>query len=180
MFSAFASDTWSSVNPADTDVIFTSGKQPWHNTIIRYAHEHIFHYTDYDIIVHGRGRKCSYFLITRVFQISCETPVQIISSDRCLFHTAPSSLWGYSPLPHRWSCPQSLASFYTAGEAIPVQATATKHAGQVWLCTLSEINITARSISNQALQKGERSVSPVKGYRQPRPASPSTKVELLF
>lgn len=59
---------------------------------------------------------------------------------------------------------------------LTVQATAAKHAGQVWLCALSGIDITSWSISNQVLQKGERSACPVKGYRQPRPASPSTKV----
>lgn len=33
---------------------------------------------------------------------------------------------------------------------LPVRATATKHAGQVWLCALAEIDITPWSISNQA------------------------------
>lgn len=36
---------------------------------------------------------------------------------------------------------------------LPVRATATKHAGQVWLCALSEIDITSRSISNQRFRK---------------------------
>lgn len=43
--------------------------------------------------------------------------LQIISSDRLLFHTAPSPLWGCSLLCHRWSHQHSLARFYTTGES---------------------------------------------------------------
>lgn len=74
MFSACTSDTLASANSACPDVIFSSGF--FLKTMARYDHmvrtwtDCIFHYTDYDIIVHGRGRKCSYFLITRVFQSS--------------------------------------------------------------------------------------------------------------
>lgn len=153
MFSAWTSDTWSSVNPADRDVIFSSGFfLAWHDMIIWYAHEHVFHYADYDIIIRGRGWKCSYFLITHgeCFRVLLKPPVQIISSDRWPLHTAPSPLEGNAALSDTNGVVSSrLPGFIQLGN-LPVRATATKHAGQVWLCALAEIDITPWSISNQA------------------------------
>lgn len=131
---------------------------------MRYAHEHVFHYTDYDIIVHGRGRKCSYFLITHdVYFRALVKPRSrsVPATDVCFTqHQAPR---GDAALSHIDGAVRSrLQAFVPLGK-LPVQATATKHAVQVWLRALSAIDITAQSISNQALQKGERSASPVKG-----------------
>lgn len=97
-----------------------------------------------------------------VFQSSAETLVQIIYCDRWLFHRAPGLLWDAAPCDTDGVVSSRLPGFIQPGN-LSVQATATKDAGQVWLCALSEIDITSRSISNQALQKGEHSAFPVKG-----------------
>lgn len=97
-----------------------------------------------------------------VLQGSSETLVQTIYPDRWLFHTAPGPLWDTALSDIDGVVRSRLPGFIREGN-LTVQATAAKHAGQVWLCALSRIDIASRSISNQALHKGERSASPVKG-----------------
>lgn len=105
-----------------------------------------------------------------VLQGSSETLVQTVYPDRWLFHTAPGPLWDAALSDIDGVVRSRLPGFIQEGN-LTVQATAAKHAGQVWLCALSQIDIASRSISNHALHKGERSASPVKGYRETQPAS---------
>lgn len=99
-----------------------------------------------------------------------ETLVQTIYPDRWLFYTAPGPLWDTALSDIDGVARSRLPGFIQEGN-LTVQATAAKHAGQVWLCALSQIDIASRSISNQALHKAEHSASPVKGYREMQPAS---------
>lgn len=64
-------------------------------SVIWSAHEHGFRYTDYDIILRGRGRKCSYFLITH--NLCCRNLLKpwsrsFTATDGCF--TEPGPLWG--------------------------------------------------------------------------------------
>lgn len=109
-------------------------------SVIWSAHEHGFRYTDYDIILRDRGRKCSYFLITH--NLYCRNLLKPWSrsftvTDGCF--TEPGPLW------YRWSRQKPVARFKQPGN-LTVQATAAKHAGQVWLCA-SQRSISHRGAS---------------------------------
>ena len=137
---------------------------------------HVFHYTDYDLIVCGRGRKWSYFFKNTwcVFQSSSESPVpvQIVSNDRWLFDTAASPLWGSSPL----TSMESSAAAWGIYLCRPQLLNMPDRSGSA----PSQRSISHSGASALVLQKGERLASPVKGYRQPRPAWPSTERWLLL
>lgn len=79
-----------------------------------------------------------------VLQESSESLVQIIYCDRWLFHRAGPSV-GRSPLWYRWSRQKPVARFKQPGN-LTGQATAAKHAGQVWLCA-SQRSISHRGAS---------------------------------
>lgn len=106
--------------------------------------------------------------------------VQIIHCDRWLLCTALALNGRWCPLISYGVISSRLPSLIRLG-TVTLQATTTKHARQVWLSPLRQIDIKlshrASAIKHSRI---EHSDTPVKGYRRSGQLCPQPKCDRLF